>query len=101
LPRLALHDRPTLLGTAVAHSCKKPGRMRIPIEGIKTPVPSPLLGWIAEPLEALSTPSADISHAHVALVQHTATLECHHEARVRLIIAGCLLQDALLCRDAV
>jgi hypothetical protein len=75
--------------------------MRIPIEGIKTPVPSPLLGWIAEPLEALSTPSADISHAHVALVQHTATLECHHEARVRLIIAGCLLQDALLCRDAV
>jgi hypothetical protein len=49
--------------------------MRIHIEGVRTPVPSMLLGWIAERLEALNTLSADISHAYVALVQHTAPLE--------------------------
>ena len=65
--------------------------MRIPIEGAQAAVPSPLLGWIAERLEALHTPSADISHAHVALLQHTAPPERRHEARVWLIVAVCLL----------
>jgi len=92
LPRLALHDHPTLLDTAVAHSRKEPWRMQIHIEGVQTPVPSPLLGWIAERLEALNTPPAAISHAHVALVQHSAPPELRHEARVRLIVAGYLLQ---------
>jgi hypothetical protein len=35
--------------------------MRIPIAGIQTPVPAPLLGWITEGLEGLNTPAADIA----------------------------------------
>jgi hypothetical protein len=65
--------------------------MRIHIEGVQTPMPSTLLGWIAERLEVLNAWPVDISHVHVALVQHTAPLERRHEARVRLIVAGCLL----------
>jgi hypothetical protein len=61
LPRLALHDHPTLLETAAGPSGKEPGRMRIPIAGVQTPVPAPLLGWIAESLEGLNTPAADIA----------------------------------------
>jgi ribosome-associated translation inhibitor RaiA len=92
LPRLTLPDRLTLPGTVAARGCKEPGRMRMHIEGIKTPVPSYLLGRIAERLEALNMPSADISRAHVALVQHTDRLERRYEARVRLVVAGCLLR---------
>jgi hypothetical protein len=50
------------MDTAVAHGRKEPGRMQmqIHIKGVQTPVPSPLLGWIAESLEALNTPPAGV-----------------------------------------
>jgi hypothetical protein len=64
LPRLALHDHPTRLETAAGHSGKAPGHMRRPLAGVQTPVPAPLLGWIAERLEGLNTPAADIAQLH-------------------------------------
>jgi hypothetical protein len=44
LPRLALHDHPTRLETAVAPSDTESRRRRKPLEGVQPPVPAPLLG---------------------------------------------------------
>jgi ribosome-associated translation inhibitor RaiA len=62
--------------------------MRLHIEGKHTGLAPHLLGWIAERLQALNTPEADILEAWVTLVQQK-----HQEvARVQLQVAGKLLQ---------
>ena len=66
--------------------------MRYHIQGQYTSIAPPLLAWIAERLEDLNMPNADVLHAHVTLVKHREWRRSRYEAHVELTLAARRLQ---------